>query len=45
LLCFSDGIYRVLINETEALPGGSFNLKEGDVITFIRLVMLAGQRF
>ena len=45
LLCFSDGIYRVLINETEALPGGSFNLKEGDVITFIRLVMLAGRRF
>jgi hypothetical protein len=48
LRCFADGIYRVLVNETEALPGGegtAFSLNEGDVITFIRLVMLAGRRF
>lgn len=42
---FADGLYRVLVNETEALPGAPFNLKEGDTVTFIRLVMLAGRRF
>ena len=45
LQCFSDGLYRVLVNETEALPGGPFSLNEGDTVTFIRLVMLAGRRF
>ncbi|MDR2783142.1 MAG: hypothetical protein LBB48_04780 [Treponema sp.] len=45
LQCFADGIYRVLTNETEVLPGGPFSLKEGDTLTFIRLVMLAGRRF
>ena len=45
LQCFSDGIYRVLVNEAEALPGGAFSLNEGDTITFIRLVMLAGRMF
>jgi hypothetical protein len=45
LQCFEDGIYRVLVNEEEALPGGSFSLAEGDTATFIRLVMLAGRRF
>ena len=45
LQCFHDCLYRVLVNETEALPGGSFSLREGDTITFIRLVMLAGRRF
>jgi hypothetical protein len=42
---FADGLYRVLVNETEALPEGPFSLKEGDTVTFIRLVMLAGRRF
>ncbi|MDR2088876.1 MAG: hypothetical protein LBP73_05935 [Clostridiales Family XIII bacterium] len=45
LQCFADGIYRVLVNETEALPGMPFNLKEDDTVTFIRLVMLAGRLF
>jgi hypothetical protein len=45
LQCFADGIYRVLVNETEALPEGPFSLQEGDTVTFIRLVMLAGRRF
>ncbi|MDR2477784.1 MAG: hypothetical protein LBD48_00570 [Treponema sp.] len=45
LQCFSDGIYRVLVNEAEALPGGPLSLNEGDTVTFIRLVMLAGRRF
>jgi hypothetical protein len=45
LQCFADGLYRVLVNETEALPGGTFSLKENDTLTFIRLVMLAGRRF
>jgi hypothetical protein len=45
LQCFADGIYRVLVNENEALPGDPAGLKEGDTITFIRLVMLAGRRF
>lgn len=49
LQSFSDGIYRVLINGTEitseADPNTPFPLKEGDTITFIRLVMLAGRRW
>ncbi|MFP3090961.1 hypothetical protein LQZ21_11620 [Treponema sp. TIM-1] len=45
LQCFADGIYRILVNETEALPGTRFSLQEGDTVTFIRLVMLAGRRF
>lgn len=45
LQCFNDGIYRVLINDTEALPGGLFVLREEDTVTFMRLVMLAGSRF
>ena len=45
LQCFQDSLYRVLVNETEALPGGPFSLQEGDTVTFVRLVMLAGRRF
>jgi hypothetical protein len=45
LQCFADGLYRVLVNETEALPDGPFSLTEGDAVTFIRLVTLAGRRF
>jgi hypothetical protein len=45
LQCFSDGIYRLLVNETEIGPGAALNLQEGDTLTFIRLVMLAGRRF
>ncbi|MDR1136378.1 MAG: hypothetical protein LBL49_09430 [Clostridiales Family XIII bacterium] len=43
--CFNDGIYRVLVNEDEALPGAPFSLNDGDIVTFIRLVMLAGRHF
>jgi hypothetical protein len=45
LQCFADGLYRLLVNEDEARPGMPFTLKEGDTLTFIRLVMLAGRRF
>jgi hypothetical protein len=45
LQCFADGLYRILVNEDEALPGAPFSLKDGDTVTFIRLVMLAGRRF
>jgi hypothetical protein len=45
LQCFRDGIYRVLLNEDEALPGVPFRMADGDTVTFIRLVMLAGRRF
>jgi hypothetical protein len=45
LQCFADGLFRVLVGETEALPGGPFSLREGDVVTFIRLTMLAGRRY
>jgi hypothetical protein len=45
LQCFSDGLFRVFVGETEALPGGAFSLREGDVVAFIRLTMLAGRRF
>ncbi|MDR2588961.1 MAG: hypothetical protein LBC67_05985 [Spirochaetales bacterium] len=45
LECFGDGFFRVLVNDVPAEPGGEFCLREGDVVTFIRLVMLAGRRF
>jgi hypothetical protein len=45
LQCFTDGIFRVLINEDEISSNGPFNVQEGDIVTFIRLVMLAGRRF
>ncbi|MDR2471008.1 MAG: hypothetical protein LBD09_02725 [Treponema sp.] len=43
LQCFADGIYRVLINDAEALPGVPLAPRQGDTVTFIRLVMLAGR--
>ena len=43
LQCFADGIYRVLVNDAEALPGAPFALRDGDAVTFIRLVMLTGR--
>ena len=41
--CFEDGIYRILINENEVSGLGKIEIKKNDVITFIRLVMLAGR--
>jgi hypothetical protein len=43
-LAYEDGIYRVFINDNEA--GGldeAVELKEEDVLTFIRLAMLSGR--
>lgn len=45
LQCFRDGIYRIIVNENEITGGASFELKEGDILTFVRLTMLAGRRF
>jgi hypothetical protein len=45
LQCFADGLYRILVNEDEALPDAPLGLKDGDTVTFIRLVMLAGRRW
>ena len=46
LECFEDGIFRMLINETEITPNQeNITLIENDTITFIRLVMLAGRRW
>ncbi|MHC6201780.1 hypothetical protein ACYULU_01135 [Breznakiellaceae bacterium SP9] len=45
LQCYYDGIYRILINDVEMSPHEALLLREEDVITFIRLVMLAGRRW
>ena len=43
-LAFEDGLYCIFINDeqTEKLDD-SLNLKDGDILTFIRLTMLAGR--
>jgi hypothetical protein len=44
LLAFEDGIYRVFIGEDEVLSlNQPITLKEGALLTFIRLTMLAGR--
>ena len=43
LLCFSDGIFRMFVNEEEVFMGQDVKLCEGDEITFVRLTMLAGR--
>lgn len=46
LQCFEDGLFRLLINDTEVEGSGSaINLANEDTITLIRLVMLAGRRW
>lgn len=41
---YEDGIYRVFINDAEAgLLDDTIDLEEEDVLTFIRLTMLAGR--
>ena len=43
-LAYEDGIYRVFIGDTEAGKLEELlEVKEGDVLTFIRLTMLAGR--
>ena len=43
-LAFEDGLYCIFVNDeqTEKLED-SLNLKDGDVLTFIKLTMLAGR--
>ena len=43
-LAFEDGLYCIFVNDeqTEKLDD-SLNLKDGDVLTFIKLTMLAGR--
>ncbi len=41
--CYQDGIYRVLINDQEILESTPLQFKEQDVLTFIKLTMLAGR--
>jgi hypothetical protein len=43
---FSDGLFKVLINECEVENLDSeISLIEGDILTFIKLTFLAGRRF
>jgi len=42
LTCFSDGIFRLFINDGEIGANSPISLKENDSITFIRLTMLTG---
>lgn len=43
LLAYKDGIYRVFIGDEEVKElNESLNIKEGDILTFIRLTMLSG---
>lgn len=41
---FADGLFRVLVNDTEATNlDAPINIQDGDTITFIRLTFLAGR--
>jgi len=41
---YEDGLFRVMINKTEAKGlGEAVEIKEGDTLTFIRLTFLAGR--
>ena len=43
-LAFEDGLYCIFINDEQSEKlDDSLNLKDGDIITFIRLTMLAGR--
>ena len=43
-LAFEDGLYCIFINDEQSEKlDDSLNLKDGDVLTFIRLTMLAGR--
>jgi hypothetical protein len=43
--CYADGLFKLLAGEEEVPPGSALTLKEGDIVTFIRLVLLAGRRW
>ena len=43
-LAFEDGLYCILVNDEQSEKlDDSLNLKDGDILTFIRLTMLAGR--
>ncbi|MCL2055353.1 MAG: hypothetical protein FWG90_13110 [Oscillospiraceae bacterium] len=43
---FEDGLFRVIVNDAEATDlNADLNIKDGSVITFIRLTFLAGRLF
>ena len=43
---YEDGIYRIFLNDEEVgALNDSINLSEDDIITFVRLTMLAGAMF
>ena len=43
-LAFEDGLYCIFINDEQSEKlDDSLNLKDGDILTFIRLTMLAGR--
>jgi len=43
LQSFEDGIFKIFINDNEIQHNEEINLNDGDVLTFIRLTMLAGR--
>ena len=43
LQSFSDGIFRLYVNDIEYGMGDKLTIKDGDEVTFIRLTMLAGR--
>ena len=45
LMALNDGLYRVFINDHEAVLNEPFTLPENATVTFIRLTFLAGRRF
>ena len=45
-LAFEDGLYCIFINDEQSEKlDDSLNLKDGDILTFIRLTMLAGRKW
>ena len=43
-LAFEDGLYCIFVNDEQSEKlDDSLNLKDGDILTFIRLTMLAGR--
>ena len=44
LLAYRDGLFRMFIGDAEpASPDAEISLSDGDVLTFVRLVMLTGR--
>ncbi len=43
LQSFADGLYQIFINDNPVLVDHPCTLKDGDILTFIRLTMLSGR--